>query len=295
VSRAHAERRPSPAQPRSLALGLPTPRDPEMRALASLRLYPPRWVWPPSFEGTHEWRVLREDIAVNGIRTPLRILRNGWVIDGTHRYRVAQALGLETEPVQVVPMPLGPSADDPLSTVDRLRIERTAVLEALGRRYLTPHQRDVLFLTLEEAHESAIGSPAARAARRLANLRRRPPGLEEPPTGPTIDAVARLYGMPACRMKRLVTLAHRGDAEVRTRFQQGTISLWHAYATTVGTDRKAAEVEPVVRYVEERFAIMARMMDGWAACPPDVRGQLLDEFARWLDRFRAAADEEDAP
>jgi hypothetical protein len=295
VSRAHAERRPSPAQPRSLALGLPTPRDPEMRALASLRLYPPRWVWPPSFEGTHEWRVLREDIAVNGIRTPLRILRNGWVIDGTHRYRVAQALGLETVPVQVVPMPLGPSADDPLSTVDRLRIERTAVLEALGRRYLTPHQRDVLFLTLEEAHESAIGSPAARAARRLANLRRRPPGLEEPPTGPTIDAVARLYGMPACRMKRLVTLAHRGDAEVRTRFQQGTISLWHAYATTVGADRKAAEVEPVVRYVEERFAIMARMMDGWAACPPDVRGQLLDEFARWLDRFRAAADEEDAP
>ena len=133
-----------------------------MRALASLRLYPPRWVWPPSFEGTHEWRVLREDIAVNGIRTPLRILRNGWVIDGTHRYRIAQALGLETVPVQVVPIPLGPSADDPLATVDRLRIERTAVLEALGRRHLTPHQRDVLFLTLEEAHESALGSAGRR-------------------------------------------------------------------------------------------------------------------------------------
>jgi hypothetical protein len=112
---------------------------------------------------------------VNGIRTPLRILRNGWVIDGTHRYRIAQALGLETVPVQVVPIPLGLSSDDPLAPLDRLRIERTAVLEARGRRHLTAHQRDVMFLTLEEAQASVFGPPEARTARRLANLRRRPP------------------------------------------------------------------------------------------------------------------------
>jgi hypothetical protein len=292
MSRAHADARQSPPETRTLALGLPVPRSPETRALASLRPYSPRWVWPPSFEGTHEWWVLREDIAANGIRTPLRILRNGWVIDGTHRYRIAQILGLERIPVQVVPVLLGSSADDPLAPVDRLRIERTAVLEALGRRHLTPHQRDVLFLTLEEAQESALGPPEARTARRLANLRRRPPGSEEPPTGPTIDAVARLYGLPACRLKWLVTLAHRGDAEVRDEFKRGTISLWHAYAKTVGADGDAKEVEPVAQYVEQRFAIMARMMDAWAACPPEARGRLLDEFARWLDRFRAAADEE---
>jgi hypothetical protein len=217
------------------------------------------------------------------------------VIDGTHRYRIAQELGLESVPVQVVPLGLGLSPDDPLSPTDRLRIERTAVLEALGRRHLTPHQRDVLFLTLEEAHESVLGPPEARAARRLANLRRRPPGPEEPPTGPTIDAVARLYGMPACRLKRLVTLAHRGDAEVRDRFKCGTVSLWNAYAATVGATRDGTELEPVVRYVEQRLDIMARMMDGWAACPSEARHPLLDEFARWLDRFRAAAEEEDEP
>jgi hypothetical protein len=196
-------------------------------------------------------------------------------------------------PVQVVPIPLCSSADDPLAPVDRFRIERTAVLEALGRRHLTPHQRDVLFLTLEEAQESALGPPEARTARRLANLRRCPPGSEEPPTGPTIDAVARLYGLPACRLKRLVTLAHRGDTEVRNEFKRGTISLWHAYARTIDGD--ATEVEPVARYVEQRFAIMARMMDAWAACPTEARGRLLDEFARWLDRFRAAGDGEDEP
>jgi len=175
LSHAPADARPARAAPRRLALGLPVPRAPETRPLASLRLYAPRWVWPSSFEGTHEWRVLREDIAANGIRTPLRILRNGWVIDGTHRYRLAQALGLETVPVQVVPIPLGLSSDDPLAPLDRLRIERTAVLEARGRRHLTAHQRDVMFLTLEEAQASVFGPPEARTARRLANLRRRPP------------------------------------------------------------------------------------------------------------------------
>ena len=51
--------------------------------------------------------MLREDIAEHGIRTPLRILRNGWVIDGTHRFLIAQELGLERVPVQVVPLSLG--------------------------------------------------------------------------------------------------------------------------------------------------------------------------------------------
>ena len=90
-----------------------------------------------------------------------------------------------------------------------------------------------------------------------------------------------------------MTLAHRGDAEVRAQFKRGTISLWHAYATTVGADRAATDVEAVGRYVAEGFDAMARIMDGWAACPPEARGVLLDEFARWLDRFRAAAEEEE--
>src|SRR5438034_606578 len=120
MTQVHADARPVPAEPRRLTLGLPVPRAPDMRPLASLRLYRPR-------------------------------------------------------------------------------IERTAVLEALGRRHLTAHQRDMLFLGLEEAQQSVLGPPEARTARRLANLRRRGPSEEEPPTGPTIDAIARLYNMPACR------------------------------------------------------------------------------------------------
>ncbi len=271
-------------------LGLPAPRAPELYALATLRLYPPRWVWPPSFEGTHEWRVLREDIAAHGIRTPLRILPNGWVIDGTHRYRIAAELGFETVPVQVVPIPVERSDAEPLSSLDRLRIERTAVLEALARRHLTRHQRDILFLTLEAAPASGLGPLEARTARRLANLRRGPARSDAPPTGPSLDEIARLYDTPVRRLQKLLTLAHRGDGEVQAQFTRGAISLERAYAATVAADRDGHRLDPVVAYVTPRLDVLARMVDCWAACPPRERGTFVAEFVRWFDRFNASVE-----
>ena len=276
------------AAPRRDGLGLPAPGQPEMCALATLRLYPPRWVWPPSFEGAHEWRVLREDIAAHGIRTPLRILSNRWVIDGTQRYRIALELGLETVPVQVVPIPLEPSDAEPLSSFDRLRIERTAVLEALARRHLTRHQRDVLFLTLEAAQ--GLGPPEAGTARRLANLRRGPGRSDAPPTGPSLDEIARLYDTPVRRLQKLLTLARRGDGEVQAQFTRGAISLERAYAATVTADRSGDPRDPVVAYVTPRLDVLARLVDCWAACPSRERGPFLAEFVRWRDRFEASVE-----
>ena len=113
MSRAHADARPSPPEPRSSRAGPSRSPGPGDAGAGEPPPLPAAMGLAAELRGTHEWRVLREDIAANGIRTPLRILRNGWVIDGTHRYRIAQALGLETVPVQVVPLPLGSSAEDP--------------------------------------------------------------------------------------------------------------------------------------------------------------------------------------
>ena len=71
MNRAYPDARPSPPETRTLALGLPVPRPPETRALASLRPYSPRWVWPPSFEGTHEWRVLLGEHSLQHIATQI--------------------------------------------------------------------------------------------------------------------------------------------------------------------------------------------------------------------------------
>jgi hypothetical protein len=282
---------PVPAVSRRDTLALPAPLAPDVRPVATLALYQPRFVWPPDFRGTHEWHVLREDVAAHGMRTPLRILRNGWVIDGTHRFLIARELGLETVPVQVVPLFLGRTPDEPLSVLDRLRIERTAVREAIGRRHLTRHQVDVLFLTLAEAQASVLGDAAAREARRRANLRvgQQPrPG----PTGPTIEELARQYRTHPWRIRQLLALAERGDRETRQQFRAGRLPLRRAYEATVSP--RPDELDPVGRYVARRIALLTEMMNRWAACSADEQGLLLDEFLAWLDAFRGAIEALDA-
>lgn len=274
---------PVPAVSRRDTLSLPAPLAPEVRPLATLALYQPRFVWPPGFRGTHEWRVLREDIGTNGIRTPLRILRNGWVIDGQHRVLIARELGLESVPVQVVPLSLARPPEEPLSALDRLRIERTAVREAIGRRHLTRHQVDLLFLTLAEAQASVLGDAAARAVRHRANLRvGQQPGSGA--TGPTIEALAREYRTHPWRIQQLLALAERGDPETRQQFRAGRLPLRRAYEATVRP--RPDELDPVGRYVARRIALFTEMMNRWAGCSAEEQRLVLDQFVAWLDAFR---------
>jgi hypothetical protein len=264
-------------------LGLPAPLPPETRALATLALYQPRFVWPPDFRESHEWHVLREDVAEHGIRTPLRILRNGWVIDGTHRFLLAQELALERVPVQVIPLALGRPPAEPLSAIDRLRIERTAVREAIGRRHLTRHQMDVLFLDLAEAQAGIFGNAGSRLARSRANLRT---GSESgpSPTGPTIEELARQYRTHPWRIRQLLALAERGAPATRDQFRAGRLPLRAAYeATRLG---EPDELEPVGRYLARRIALLTEMMNRWAACSSAEREAALDRFIGWLDGFR---------
>jgi ParB-like chromosome segregation protein Spo0J len=263
--------------------GLPAPLSPETRALADLALYQPRFVWPPDFRATHEWRVLYEDVVAHGIRTPLRILRNGWVIDGTHRFLIAQELRLERVPVQVVPLALGRAPAELLSDVDRLRIERTAVREAIGRRHLTRHEVDVLFLALAEAQASVFGSAASRLARSRANLRagtRSGPA----PTGPTIEELARQYRTHPWRIRQLLALAEPTASEAREQFRVTRLPLRRAYEST--RTREQDELDPVARYVARRIRILTEMMNCWASCTPCERELALDWLVGWLDRFR---------
>ena len=256
----------------------------ELRPESSLALYPHRFVWPPRFQDTYEWEVLRTDIAAHGIRSPLRILKNGWVIDGTHRLLIARELGLEMLPVQVVSIPL------PLSDADRLRIERTAVLETIGRRQLTRHQMDVLFLRLADACDSTVGDAATRLARRRANLAK---GSRPAPTSPSIDELARLYKTHPWRIRQLLVLAERGDQPVKAAFEAGTLSLHQAYKRS-RPGREDPDLGAVGRYLDERARFLTELMECWADCPGPDREQFLDRLVAWMGTFRERAEALDA-
>ena len=218
-------------------LGLPAPLPPETRALAALALYQPRFVWPPDFRATHEWRVLREDIAEHGIRTPLRILRNGWVIDGTHRFLIAQELGLERVPVQVVPLSLGRAARGGAlgarPTADRAdgrpRGDRTAASDAASGGHPLPDPRRGPGVRLRQRGEPPRPEPGEPA--RGKSVRAPARGTDHRGTGaPVPDAPladpaapragrARRLGNPRAVQGRTAAAAAslRGPREVRNR------------------------------------------------------------------------------
>ena len=84
--------------------------------LKDLRLYTPRWVWPPSFKHTEQYAQLLRSIKESGIFLPLLVLPDGQVIDGQHRYACAKEVGLESVPVRIIDVPL------PLGAADQLAI-----------------------------------------------------------------------------------------------------------------------------------------------------------------------------
>ena len=75
-----------------------------------LSLYEPRWVWPPSFRHTEQYRQLLQSIKQSGIFQPLLILPDGRAVDGQHRYACAKELGLDSVPVRIIDVAL-PSVD----------------------------------------------------------------------------------------------------------------------------------------------------------------------------------------
>src|SRR5688500_15863859 len=99
-----------------------------------------------------EYRMLRADIELRGILTPLEVTPELVVVDGHQRLRIAQELEFPVVPVRVV------RPDDEV---------RHLVLAALRRRHLSASQKAALALELEEYE---LAEQDARARQR-ANLR----------------------------------------------------------------------------------------------------------------------------
>jgi N6-adenosine-specific RNA methylase IME4 len=124
-----------------------------------------------------EYRMLRADIELRGIVTPLEVTLARVVIDGHQRLRIARELALARVPVRVV------CPEDEI---------RYLLLAALRRRHLSASQRAALALELEEYE---LARQHARASQR-ANLRNALEVATLPPRGEkTRELAARLAGV----------------------------------------------------------------------------------------------------
>jgi ParB-like chromosome segregation protein Spo0J len=181
-----------------------------------LKAYAPRHVTLPSFRGTPSWAILQHLVKESGVREPLLILPDGRVVDGVHRLELAKALGLAEVPVRMLMVPR------PLREEDRLQLEATLAVLAIGRRHIAPSRVQGLLLGLTQG-ELAAGV----LNRRAANLRRgRAPAPG--PQGPTQRALAASTGLGERTVRRLVRIGREGPEDLRRAVASGDVSVKEA-------------------------------------------------------------------
>lgn len=178
-------------------------RNERMVPVSSLKLHPRADLVPDMRES--EWSEFYTDIAFKGITTPLEMLADGTILDGRHRFKAAQELGLES--VAVVDAPL--MGDDP-----EMYMLKTAVL----RRHLTDDQRAVM---------------AARWVQenKVQGQRTSEPRRSEVSTHPTRDEAIGLFNVPQRRVSEATTLMNR-QPELAEQVRQGAVSMRDARQET---------------------------------------------------------------
>jgi ParB-like chromosome segregation protein Spo0J len=184
--------------------------------LRDMRLYEPRWVWPPTFKPTEHYRRRRKSIEESGVFNPLLVLPDGQVVDGQHRYSCAMELGLESVPVRVIEAPL------PLSEADQLAIEDWAVYDAVARRHLTPAQATQMLYDLLRGRSEVWAKIAG-----LANLQRgrEKSDLRPDPSHLTVKELATRADKSLRSVERAVTVLRHAPPEIQEQLRSGALTL----------------------------------------------------------------------
>ena len=184
--------------------------------LHDLRLYQPRWVWPPSFKHAEQYLRLLQSIRESGVFHALLVLPDGQVVDGQHRYSCAKELGLESVPVRIIDVAL------PLGDTDQLAIEDWAVYDVITRRHLTKVQ------ATEMLYDLLRGRTEVQARlKRLANLKR---GNEKADIQPdqsylTVKELAARAGWSERSVKMAVTVVRHAPPEIQAQLRNGRLTL----------------------------------------------------------------------
>lgn len=184
--------------------------------LKDLKLYEPRWVWPPSFRHTEQYQRLLESIEHSGVFHPLLILPDSQIIDGQHRYACAKKLDLECVPVRIIDVPL------PLEHADQLAIEEWIVYDTIARRHLTKAQAtEMLYDLLRGRHEAQTDSA------RLANLKqgKETRNVRPYPNHLTVKELATRAGKSQRSVERAVTVMRHAPPEIQAELHTGKLTL----------------------------------------------------------------------
>lgn len=94
-----------------------------------------------------DYQALKNDIAENGIKTPLHITRNCTVLCGNQRLKIAKELAMDQVPIQYVT----------IDEQDDLKVKEYVIVDNLFRRQLDTRQRALLVAEVSYLYETGRG------------------------------------------------------------------------------------------------------------------------------------------
>jgi len=150
---------------------------------------------------------LRDDIKARGLIDPITV-HAGYIVDGRHRHRACEELGIET---RMVPW------------VDDGDLVGWVVAKNLHRRHLTVSQKGITGVEIAKMYEAQSKAKSAKNLKKGQNL---PTGSNEPvgDDGRSAERAARAVGVSTSTVKRAQGVAREAPEKV-SAIAAGTLTI----------------------------------------------------------------------
>jgi len=213
-----------------------------------------------------DFAALKEDIRKHGIKTPI-LVHGGQILDGRHRYRACQELGIRCRTVEW-------DGKDPWLEVQSLNLMR----RHLAKDQIYAIQKLALLQFPQLAGSIGLVKAAARA--RKAQARGRPRGEKALPKSgtrqkdrqkETADIVGASLGISGSTVKRVDRLARHAPA-LLPRVAAGEISVKQALRDLALVRREPAHLQRV-------------LAAEWGKCPAGQRSRFLKALEDLIDEL----------
>ena len=246
--------------------------------------------FPESKINTAKRQALLDSIVTNGLDRPIRITRDGTIMDGFHRWQIAQELGWDTIPVEVLPYEpdsaeaqriflesnIGSVHDDPMVQARLLqeRVKFAGVREgSQGKRGLDGHNVRLKDIAQSEGMEE-------KQLRRQLSLNKLIPPLQ------ALVSAGKLG------------TSNGAELAVMTTDQQQALydAIGESVTTLKRSDIQAAKQSPDTSALEAQIAALAAERNALqsqvkAAPDPELLASLQDQLAATDEARQEYADE----
>lgn len=166
-----------------------------------------------------DYEKLKESIRQNGLYEAITVNREGFILDGYHRFRACQELGVMPK-VEV---------KDFANQLD----EKFFVIEAnLNRRHLNEFQRAELGLVLLE-----IERERAKQRKGMRTDLTSCSNEHQVEFGKARDIVAKKVGLSPTTFQRALKIIERGSEKLKEKCRKGQVSITFAYKTVKNKDK----------------------------------------------------------